>query len=120
MCEVYVKADPMSYESRSRTVRIHGVITTIRLENEVWDTLAEMAASEGCRTNQLIVKFHDELLAHHAEVLNFASFLRVSCLRFLRRGASKADSPAATAALDKDGRDGLPPFVSLVHTTPHH
>lgn len=84
MCEIYVKADPVSYEPRSRTVRIHGVITTIRLENEVWDTLKQMAEREHCSTTQLIVKFHDELLVHHREVLNFASFLRVSCLRFLR------------------------------------
>ena len=29
MCELYVKADPILYESRSRTVRIHGVLTSI-------------------------------------------------------------------------------------------
>jgi predicted DNA-binding ribbon-helix-helix protein len=98
MCEVYVKADPVLFESRSRTIRIHGVITTIRLENEVWDTLAEMAAAEGCNTNQLIVKFHDELLANQVEVPNFASFLRVSCLRFLRKGAHKSVAAAQATA----------------------
>jgi predicted DNA-binding ribbon-helix-helix protein len=98
MCEVYVKADPVLFESRSRTIRIHGVITTIRLENEVWDTLAEMAATEGCNTNQLIVKFHDELLANQVEVPNFASFLRVSCLRFLRRNSHKTVVAAQTTA----------------------
>ena len=98
MCEVYVKADPVLFESRSRTIRIHGVITTIRLENEVWDTLAEMAATEGCNTNQLIVKFHDELLANQVEVPNFASFLRVSCLRFLRKGAHKTVVAAQATA----------------------
>ncbi len=100
MCEVYVKADPVLYESRSRTIRIHGVITTIRLENEMWDTLAEMASAEGCNTNQLIVKFHDELLSNNIEVHNFASFLRVSSLRFLRMGAHKSVAAAqATASL---------------------
>jgi predicted DNA-binding ribbon-helix-helix protein len=98
MCEVYVKADPVRYESRSRTIRIHGVITTIRLENEVWDTLAEMASAEGCNTNQLIVKFHDELLSNNIEVHNFASFLRVSSLRFLRLGVHKTMMAAQTTA----------------------
>ena len=85
MCEYFVKADPILYEQRTRAIRIHGVQTSIRLENMVWDTLAEMAASEGCTTNSLIVKFHDEVLAHRGEVPNFASFLRVTGMRFLRR-----------------------------------
>jgi predicted DNA-binding ribbon-helix-helix protein len=50
MCEFFVKADPIAYEQRSRTVRIHGVLTSIRLENMMWDTLAEMAAEEGRTT----------------------------------------------------------------------
>lgn len=28
MCELYVKADPILYESRSRSLRIRGVVTT--------------------------------------------------------------------------------------------
>jgi predicted DNA-binding ribbon-helix-helix protein len=51
----------------------------------VWDILAEMAEAEGCTTNHLIVTFHDEILAHRGEVPNFASFLRVTGMRFLRR-----------------------------------
>ena len=85
MCELYVKADPIEYEQRSRTVRIHGVLTSIRLENMMWDTLAEMAREEGRTTNALISMFHDEILLHRGEVPNFASFLRVTCIRYLRR-----------------------------------
>ncbi len=85
MCEFFVKADPIQYEQRSRTVRMHGVLTSIRLENMVWDILAEMAEEEGCTTNALISTFHDEILAHRGEVPNFASFLRVTSMRYLRR-----------------------------------
>jgi predicted DNA-binding ribbon-helix-helix protein len=85
MCEFFVKADPIQYEQRSRTVRIHGALTSIRLENMVWDILAEMAEEEGRTTNALISLFHDEILAHRGEVPNFASFLRVTCMRYLRR-----------------------------------
>jgi predicted DNA-binding ribbon-helix-helix protein len=85
MCEFFVKADPIQYEQRSRTVRIRNVLTSIRLENMVWDILAEMAEEEGCTTNALIAKFHDEILAHRGEVPNFASFLRVTCMRYLHR-----------------------------------
>ena len=96
MCEFFVKADPIKYEQRSRTVRIHGVLTSLRLENMVWDILAEMAEQEGCTTNALIATFHDEILAHRGEVPNFASFLRVTCMRYLRRMADAAQ--AATPA----------------------
>lgn len=85
MCEFFVKADPILYESRARTVRVHGVLTSIRLENLVWDVLAEMAQDEGCTTNHLIATFHDEILLHRGEVPNFASFLRVTCMRYLQR-----------------------------------
>lgn len=92
MCEFFVKADPIQYEQRSRTVRIHGVLTSIRLENMVWDILAEMAEAEGRTTNALIVLFHDEILAHRGEVPNFASFLRVTCMRYLQRRALHAEA----------------------------
>ena len=85
MCEYFVKADPIQYEQRSRTVRIRNVLTSIRLENMVWDILAEMAEDEGCTTNALIAQFHDEILAHRGEVPNFASFLRVTSMRYLHR-----------------------------------
>lgn len=101
MCEFFVKADPIAYESRTRTVRIHGVLTSLRLENMVWDILAEMAEQEGCTTNHLIVTFHDEVLAHRGELPNFASFLRVSSMRFLRRQLMAAERERPDAAPPK-------------------
>jgi predicted DNA-binding ribbon-helix-helix protein len=98
MCEFFVKADPIQYEQRSRTVRIHGVLTSIRLENMVWDILAEMAQAEGRTTNALIALFHDEILAHRGEVPNFASFLRVTCMRYLLRQVQRAEAAAQPAA----------------------
>jgi predicted DNA-binding ribbon-helix-helix protein len=83
MCKVYVSADPIQYESRTRSLRIHGVLTTIRLENLFWDVLAEAAGREGKTTNQMIVTLHQELSALRGESANFTSFLRVCCLRYL-------------------------------------
>ena len=106
MCEYYTKADPIQYEQRSRTIRIRGALTTIRLENSFWDILAEMAEQEGCTTNALITQFHDEVVAYRGEMQNFASFLRVTCARYQRRNmyelekkleASLACSPEVNA-----------------------
>lgn len=90
MCELYIKADPILYESRTRSLRIHGVITTLRLENQFWDILTEMAAGEGLTTNQLITNLYEEITKARDEVVNFSSFLRVCCTRYLaqQRGAT--------------------------------
>ncbi len=104
MCEFFVKADPILYEQRTRTIRIHSVLTSIRLENMVWDILAEMAEDEGCTTNALLVQFHDEILAHRGEVPNFASFLRVTSLRYLWRKVGAAEQPADARAVEEPSR----------------
>lgn len=98
MCQVYAMTDPILYESRARSVRIHGSITGIRLENLFWQLLSTMAESEGMTTNQLIVKLHEEVSRHRGEVTNFTSFLRVTCLRYqalLADAKVKIDNVAA-------------------------
>ncbi len=126
MCEFFVKADPIQYEQRSRTLRIHGVLTSLRLENMMWDILAEMAEAEGRTTNALISLFHDEILAHRGEVPNFASFLRVTCMRYLRRAVHDAAKAAGAApnegeaardidrVADGPGLDAGPPRLAMV------
>ncbi len=47
MCEVFISADPRSYDSRTRSVRLHGVVTSIRLENLFWLVLEEIACRDG-------------------------------------------------------------------------
>jgi predicted DNA-binding ribbon-helix-helix protein len=83
MCEIFVKADPSLYECRARSIRLHGAVTSIRLENLFWNALEEIATRDGMSTNQLITKLYDELVAYRGEVDNFTSFLRVCCLRYL-------------------------------------
>lgn len=114
MCEFFIKADPIQYEQRSRTVRIHGVLTSIRLENMVWDILAEMAEDEGCTTNALISLFHDEILAYRGEVPNFASFLRVTCIRYLHRRPTSSGQRGSGA----DAASTRGPALAVVHSLP--
>ena len=83
MCEIFISADPESYESRTRSVRLHGVITSIRLENLHWEVLSEIGQRDGMSVTQLLERLHDELVATRGEVGNFASFLRVSALRYM-------------------------------------
>jgi len=103
MCEVFISADPQSYESRTRSVRLHGVVTSIRLENLFWQVLEEIAARDGMGVVQLIEKLYDELVVARGEVGNFASFLRVSALRYealLAQGRIPADTEVPIRSLD--------------------
>jgi len=107
MCKIYLARDPIQYECRSRAVRIHGVVTTIRLENEFWSVLQQIAESEAKTTNELITQFYDEAAvgAPDGAPRNFASVLRVTCCRYLelkpaaiaRASASAAAKPALAA-----------------------
>ena len=83
MCEVFISANPDSYESRTRSVRLHGVVTSIRLENLHWEVLEEIGQRDGMTVTQLLEKLYDELVRARGQIGNFASFLRVSALRYM-------------------------------------
>ena len=67
-----------------------GVVTTLRLENQFWDILSEIAQADGMTTNQLVAKLYEEVMDYRGEVVNFASFLRVSCTRYLSQRSDQA------------------------------
>lgn len=95
MCEVFAGQPPESYESETRSIRLHGHSTSIRLERAFWRTLEEIAAAEGVTLRGFIATLHDEVLEHHGEVRNFASLLRCACLVHLRRIETGAPKMAA-------------------------
>ena len=103
MCEVFISADPQSYDSRTRSIRLHGVVTSIRLENLFWQVLEEIAQRDGMAVVQLIERLYDELVAARGEVGNFGSFLRVCALRYeamVAQGRIPADTSVAIRLLD--------------------
>ena len=83
LCQVFICADLALYTCRARSVRLHGVATSIRLENLFWQVLEEIAARDSMSVPQLCARLHDELQAERGSVDNFASFLRVCCGRYL-------------------------------------
>ena len=83
MFQVFISADPALYDSRIRSVRLHGVATSIRLEKLFWDVLGDIARRGGMSMPQLCTRLHDELVAKRESIDNFASFLRVCCGRYM-------------------------------------
>ena len=103
MCEIFISADPASYDSRTRSVRLHGVVTSIRIEQLYWDVLEEIARRDHMSVVQLIEKLYDELVQARGAVGNFTSFLRVSALRYealVARGRIPADLHVPIRSLD--------------------
>ncbi|OZI71032.1 ribbon-helix-helix domain-containing protein [Bordetella genomosp. 12] len=112
MCEIFIRANAQSYATESRSLRLHGVATSVRLEKLFWAVLQELAQRDGLRVNQLIEKLYDELMAYRGEVVNFTSFLRVCCLRYQLlqlEGRIPRDARVPIASLDAAAvLEGLP------------
>jgi predicted DNA-binding ribbon-helix-helix protein len=105
MCKIFISADPELYRCRSRSLRLSGVATSIRLENQFWQVLEEIGRRDGLSIVQLISRLYDELADSGGDCTNFTSFLRVSCLRYLAlqlSGRIPADTEIPIRSLDPD------------------
>ena len=83
MCQIFAGQDPKGYEPVTRSIRLGGHSTSIRLENAYWEILDEIAAAQDLTTPRFLGLLYDEVLELHGEVRNFASLLRVSCTKFI-------------------------------------
>jgi predicted DNA-binding ribbon-helix-helix protein len=98
MCQMFAGQDPETYEYETRSLRLNGQSTSIRLEAAFWHELVRIAEAEGLSTPQFISKLHSEVLELHGEAKNFTSLLRCACLVNLNRAANTA--PAARLAAE--------------------
>ena len=109
MCRIFISADPRSYASRTRSVRLHGAVTSIRLENLYWHVLDEIARRDGMTVVQLIERLYDELVQERGAAGNFTSFLRVCALRYealMAHGCIPLDTAVPIRSLNPDaGQD---------------
>lgn len=105
MCKIFINADPDLYRCRSRSLRLSGVSTSIRLENHFWQVLEDIGRRDGLSVGQLITRLYKELADAGGDCANFSSFLRVSCLRYLAlqvSGHIPADTAVPIRSLDAD------------------
>jgi predicted DNA-binding ribbon-helix-helix protein len=82
MCQLFINADSELWKSRTKSLRIDGVSTSIRIENFFWSTLEEIAARDRMTVNQLITRLYYESIDAEHDLGNFTSFLRVCCARY--------------------------------------
>jgi predicted DNA-binding ribbon-helix-helix protein len=86
MCRIFAGQDPANYAYETRSVRLGGHATSVRLEAKFWVVIEEIAAAQGMPLAKFLTKLHDEALEIHGELHNFASLLRCCCLNYLDQG----------------------------------
>jgi predicted DNA-binding ribbon-helix-helix protein len=64
----------------SRSVRLNGFATCMRLEQVYWDILAEMAKVNCCSVSALLSYLDREVHLRHGGVKNFSGLVRVVCV----------------------------------------
>lgn len=102
MCRMFAHQPQSNYDAQTRSIRLGGHSTSIRLENVFWTILEEIAAREGKSVSKFITELHEEVLEHHGELGNIASLLRCSCLIYVSnrsaQGAEKVSCSELIAA----------------------
>jgi predicted DNA-binding ribbon-helix-helix protein len=100
VCRIFADQDPCNYAFETRSLRIGGHATSVRLESLFWTILEEIAESEGMSLGKLLTKLSEEVLELHGNVHNFASLLRCSCLIYLQT-RPRSSMPAGSLPLGK-------------------
>ncbi|MEM8688975.1 MAG: ribbon-helix-helix domain-containing protein [Pseudomonadota bacterium] len=83
MCQVFAGQNPGNYAHETRSVRLLGHPTSVRLEAKFWLVLEDIAKTQGMPMAKFLSTLYEEALELNGEVPNFASLLRCCCLNFL-------------------------------------
>lgn len=107
MCQIFAGQSPERYAYQTRSVRLGGHVTSIRLERAFWDTLAEIAAAQDMPLGQFLTTLHDEVLELRHDTHNFASLLRCACLTYAAE--IRGDGQAVDALREEAARGAYEP-----------
>jgi len=73
------------WSSTTRSIRIDGTVTSVRLENFFWRVLGDVANEEGLQVPQLLTRLSKISRSGETTHSNFTSFIRVCCGRYIDR-----------------------------------
>ena len=83
MCRLFIGANSQLWESQTRSIRMDGMVTSVRLETMFWTVLEGVAAKDDMNVPQLLHQLYNESIDEGHDLGNFTSFLRVCCLRYI-------------------------------------
>ena len=80
MCNIFASQSPDTYAFETRSMRLNGQSTSIRLEKVFWGILEKIAAEENMTVPRFLSTLHSEVLLLWGEMPNFTSHLRCICI----------------------------------------
>lgn len=89
MCQIYASTPPEEYMQHTRSIRLNGAVTSIRLEVRFWSILERISERENTTLGRFLSTLHNEATSIHGEIDNFASLLRVVCTTSLEPELAK-------------------------------
>ncbi|WP_067869088.1 ribbon-helix-helix domain-containing protein [Neptuniibacter marinus] len=105
MCKLFINANPELWKSSTRSLRIDGMVTSVRLENYFWSTLENIAQRDQMNIPQMLTRLYHESIDAGHDLGNFTSFLRVCCMRYIAlqlTGDIPVDGEVSINTLDAD------------------
>lgn len=113
MCQLFAGQPRENYRSQTRSLRLNGQSTSIRLEGMFWRILDQIAATENLSTPRFISKLHSEVMGLYGEASNFSSLLRCTCLVHAER--QQQSDPALLATSNWRTEDTAPAGTSQIN-----
>jgi predicted DNA-binding ribbon-helix-helix protein len=111
MCKIFSELGREQYTYLTRSVRLGGHATSVRLEAAFWNVLEEIATSEGVTLGRFLTKLHDEVLEFRGEAHNFSSLLRCACLVYVDEIKKTPKITSFLAAQHRDAEQHREGFV---------
>jgi predicted DNA-binding ribbon-helix-helix protein len=99
VCHVFASTDPELFEPQTRSVRIAGVVTSLRLETAFWRIVDDIARASDMTTGRFLSTLYDEVVELRGEVGNFASLLRVIACRWISGEVTGVPQPSLFATV---------------------
>lgn len=92
MCRILSSQPASSFAYQTRSVRLGGHATSIKLEAAFWEILEEIAAEQSKPLGRFLTELHDEVMFISGEAHNFTSLLRCACLTYVSEIRGRPDA----------------------------
>jgi predicted DNA-binding ribbon-helix-helix protein len=98
MCRIFAGQVPGRYAYETRSVRLSGFPTSVRLEARFWEIIEDIALAQNMTVGKFLSQLYDEAMEINGGISNFASLLRCTCLIYLEQGLRSQPARQASAA----------------------
>lgn len=92
MCRLLSSQPAQTFAYQTRSVRLGGHATSIKLEAAFWNILEEIADEMKSPLGRFLTELHDEVLFLSGDAHNFTSLLRCACLTYVSEIRGRPDA----------------------------